>query len=137
MRREFDLPEEDVAFLDSEGFKWETVIDGGHHWVIISNFPVPNGYNTTSVSCAIQIMSGYPASGLDMAYFYPWLQRHDGVHIGQADQPMQIHSLSYQRWSRHYPWRADFHSLGTHITSIKSWLGREFIIKPMQGVPNL
>jgi hypothetical protein len=137
MRREFDLPEEDVAFLDSEGFQWETVIDGGNHWVIILDFPVPTGYNTNSVSCAIQIMSGYPASALDMAYFHPWLKRLDGVHIGQADQPMQINSLSYQRWSRHYPWRADFHNLGTHITSIKSWLEREFIIKPMQGVPNL
>jgi len=137
MLRQFSLPEEDIEFLNTSNYKWETIIDGGNRWVIIHEFPVPNGYNESSVTVAIQILSGYPNSQLDMAYFYPWLSRKDGVHIGQADQPMTIQQQSFQRWSRHYPWQPGIHSLSTHILSIEDWLSREFRIKPFQGVSGL
>lgn len=133
MRKDFPLTDDDAAFLNSQGYNWEAVTDRGNRWVIIHGFPVPQGYNTSTVNCAIQIPSGYPDAMLDMAYFYPWLKRLDGIQIGQADVAMQIGDLSYQRWSRHYQWQPNFHNLGTHIMSIKTWLEQEFVKKPMQG----
>lgn len=136
MRRAFMLPEEDVDFLDSKSLQWETINYGGCQWVLLHDFLLPKGYNHETVTAAIQITSSYPTSQLDMVYFYPSLRREDNVVIGAADQPMEIEGKTYQRWSRHYPWKAGLHSLATHIQSIELWLLREFQIKPMQGVAN-
>ncbi|MGI8386582.1 E2/UBC family protein [Robertmurraya sp. P23] len=137
MRREFSLPEEDTDFLNSREWKWESIIEGSNRWIIIHDFPVPKGYNVSFSKVAVQILSGYPNSHLDMAYFYPWLSRTDGIQIGQADQQMIIWGQSFQRWSRHYEWKPGIHSLTTHLLSVEDWLEREFYIKPSQGVRNV
>jgi Prokaryotic E2 family E len=137
MRREFVLPEEDVEFLESREWNWETIIDNGNHWVLINDFTVPEEYNVQNVTAAIQIMSGYPTSQLDMVYFYPWLTRKDGIEIGQANISMNIQGSSFQRWSRHYQWQPGFHNLTTHLMAIEEWLKREFVIKPFRGVTSL
>src|SRR5690348_13981378 len=75
MRRDFDLPEEDEDFLESLGRPWETVRDGGAQWLLLHEFPFPDGYNHATGSIAIAIPSGYRTAQLDMAYFNPALAR--------------------------------------------------------------
>lgn len=137
MRREFLLPEEDTEFLDSQEWDWETIIDGTNRWLLIHRFPVPSEYNIQQVTAAVQILSGYPSSQLDMVYFSPWLSRKDGVLIGLADQPMDIQGERFQRWSRHYVWQPGLHSLTTHLLAVEEWLQRELRIKPFKGTINL
>ncbi|WP_017754957.1 E2/UBC family protein [Calidifontibacillus oryziterrae] len=132
MRREFSLPEEDIEFLNSSEWEWETIVDGNNRWLLINNFPVPNGYNQTKVTAAIQILSGYPTSQLDMVYFYPALHRKDNISIGQANVSQNICGVIYQRWSRHYQWKPGLHSLTTHILVIEEWLQREFDKNPLR-----
>lgn len=128
-RRHFALPEADEEFLNSLGLPWETLLESGVRWVFIYNFPVPSGYNHTTVTVAIRIMPGYPDAQLDMAYFFPALARADGKHIG-ALTPFPLDGKSFQQWSRHRtgtnPWRPGVDDLSTHLMLVEDWLKREF-----------
>lgn len=133
MRKDFQLPEEDVIFLDRTGLSWETITDNNMQWVIVHNFPVLSGYNHEMVSVAIKIETGYPRTQLDMAYFYPSLQRLDGKTINALCNQV-IDGKQFQRWSRHRtavnPWREGIDDLSTHMALISFWFEQEFIKQP-------
>jgi hypothetical protein len=130
MRRQFQLPEDDIIFLDTQGLEWETVTDQGMHWVMLRNYPVHPGYQTGSTTVAVKIEAGYPRTALDMAYFYPPLARLDGQPIG-AICPQPIDGRVFQRWSRHRtasnPWREGVDDLSTHLSMVSYWFEQEFI----------
>lgn len=128
MRRHILLPEQDREFLDARGLAWETLMETGYQWLLIKDFPVPEGYNTDKVTAALMIMPGYPDAPLDMVYFYPPLARIDAHSINAlAEQPLD--SQIYQRWSRHRtaqnPWRPGEDDVSTHLALVESWLEKE------------
>ena len=133
MRRQFLLPEQDVAYLDGLGLPWETVNGSGMHWVIIHNYPVLHGYNVNEVTVAVKIDTGYPRTQLDMAYFFPALSRQDGKAI-RAITFQSIDGKQFQRWSRHRtdqnPWRAGVDDLSTHMALVSFWFDQEFLKQP-------
>jgi hypothetical protein len=122
VRRQFFLPEDDVEHLDSLGMEWETLGGGNGRWLLLHAFQFPAGYNHPSGSVAIQIPASYPVAGLDMAYFFPHLQRADGRPLRQTQCLMQVDGKSWQRWSRHYSWVPGQHNIGTHILLVRHWL---------------
>jgi hypothetical protein len=129
MRRQFDLPQEDQAFLDEYDCQWETLIDGSH-WVLLHGFSTLDlGYNHDTVIAAIRIETGYPKAALDMVYFYPPLTRQDGHPIKATEATQSIDDKLFQRWSRHYtsanPWVVGENNLSTHVWSIEGWLMKE------------
>jgi hypothetical protein len=101
--------------------------------VIIHDYPIAAGYNQNKVSVAIKIPTGYPRAPLDMAYFYPAIQRMDGESIN-ATCVQQIDGKQFQRWSRHRtalnPWREGVDDLSTHLSLVTFWFEQEFIKKP-------
>lgn len=129
MRRQFALPSADLAFLEALGLQWETVNDNGALWLILHDYPIPDGYNHLRVSAAVRISPGYPDTLLDMVYFSPPLARTDGRAIG-ALTPLTIDGKAYQQWSRHRtaanPWRPGEDDLSTHMELVRHWLEREF-----------
>lgn len=133
MRRDFQLQEEDLLFLDNLELPWETVNEGGMQWVIIHHYPLPFGYNVDSVKVAVKIETGYPRTQLDMAYFSPSLQRRDGKSINALSAQV-INGESFQRWSRHRtpqnPWREGVDDLSTHMSLVSFWFEQEFIKQP-------
>jgi hypothetical protein len=136
MRKDFQLPQEDVIFLDGLGLPWEAINDQGMQWVIVHDYPVVSGYNLEKVSVAVKIETGYPRTQLDMAYFYPALQRLDGKAINAiSGQP--IDGKQFQRWSRHRtganPWREGVDDLSTHLALVSFWFEQEFI-KQANGI---
>lgn len=127
-RREFALPPEDVAFIEEMGWPWEAIRNGNGMWLIIHEYPVPDGYQVKATSVALQLAATYPEAQIDMAYFYPALSRVDRIAIRQlADQ--QLDGKVWQRWSRHRtaqnPWRPGLDGLETHMLLVKEWLARE------------
>lgn len=128
MRRHFDLPEEDVEYLNAMGLPWEAVADAGNQWVLVHNFPVPEGYTVESTTVAIRIPSNYPTAGLDMASLEPSLARTNGRSIDRLVSS-SIEGRDWQTWSRHYssenPWRPEEDSLGSHLRLVEHWLERE------------
>lgn len=133
MRREFQLPPDDVLFLDSLGLPWETIIQGSERWVLIHEHPLPDGYNHKTVTVAVLISGGYPEAPLDMFYLLPALEREDGTSI-PATSRRQLEGKSYQRWSRHRPpdhrWRPEIDNLETHIDLTRDAFAREFVERP-------
>lgn len=128
-QRAFQLPEEDVSFLNVLENEWETVMEGGRQWLIIRGVNVPDGYSSGIVDVALMVAPGYPTSQIDMAYFSPPLSREDGQSI-RALSNQQIEGKTYQRWSRHRtgqnPWRPGIDNISTHFLLVKNWLVREF-----------
>jgi len=129
LRRQFDLLPDDSKFLDEYGLPWETIFDGSQ-WVLIHNFPVPQGYTQETVTAAIRIETGYPNTELNMVYFFPALARRDGKLIGATQVMQALDGKNYQRWSRHrttaHPWKIGRDHIGTHVILVEDWLDREF-----------
>ncbi len=129
MRRDFKLPEEDEEFLNSSGYSWEAVADQSMQWILVHDYPVCEGYNVNKLKVAIKIETGYPRTPIDMAYFYPHLQRKDGRPINALAFQI-ITGENYQRWSRHRtainPWIVGVDSIATHLGYVSSWFEAEF-----------
>ena len=132
MRKEFILPEEDMEFLTEYHSNWETVVSNPQRWLILEDYPIPEGYNTKCVKLALRIDAGYPNSQIDMVYFYPPIHRIDSKPIG-ALVNQHLLNMNFQRWSRHRtpanPWRPGLDNLQTHLLLVNHWLIREFQIR--------
>lgn len=128
MRRQFRLPEADEEYLSVRGFSWEAVVENRIQRVVVYGFPVPPGYNHSTVDLNVLISPGYPDTQIDMVYFHPLLVRTDGRAI-KAVTTDQFDGRQWQRWSRHRtgtnPWRPGVDSLGTHLILIEHWLEKE------------
>ncbi|MBI9013190.1 MAG: hypothetical protein JEZ08_13235 [Clostridiales bacterium] len=127
---DFNLPEDDMEFLRNLEYRFHTRNDGRYRWMILENYPIPDGYNVSTASIAISIPNGYPTNQLDMAYFFPPLSRVDNKPIGATQVQQNILGQSYQRWSRHRtpsnPWRPGLDDISSHLSLINEWLLREF-----------
>jgi len=128
MRRDFQLPENDVETLDALGLPWEAVRDGRLGRVVIYDFPIPAGLKPDTAAVNLRIESGYPESQIDMAYFFPAIEREDDQPIGAISQD-QFDGKVWQRWSRHRtqqsPWRSGVDDISTHLGLVRSWLEHE------------
>ena len=128
MRRDFQLPEDDIKFLDTLGLRWESVMDGSQLWLLVHDWPIPSQYNVNSSTLALLIPPVYPETGLDMVYFNPALQLKNGRSINALTN-FKVIDKTFQRWSRHYtsnnPWRIGEDDLSTHLILIDKWLKKE------------
>ena len=121
-RHEFPLSADDTEYMDNTFPGWEAVSEG---YILIPHFPLPGGYTVAETTVAIQIPPGYPATPLDMVYFYPAVLRADGVGIPATEALQPIDGNMFQRWSRHYrpeTWMPNEDNLATHILAIGGWL---------------
>ncbi|MCW3109111.1 MAG: hypothetical protein JWQ09_3617 [Segetibacter sp.] len=125
-RVSFSLPAEDIEFLESANVEWEA-INQGNRWLILHNYPVPEGYNVSTVDAALLIPPSYPAAEIDMAYFFPSLQTLSGRPI-PATSYQVIDNKQFQRWSRHRKpgdWRPGLDNVSTHLLLINNWFEKE------------
>ena len=128
LRRQFELLDFDLEFLDHRRLPWEAVIEDRWQWVVLHNHPIPGGYNHTSVSAALQLPQSYPDTQIDMVYFCPHLAATNGKAIRQLSDH-KFDGKIWQRWSRHRtganPWRRGYDCIETHVLLIDEWLERE------------
>jgi hypothetical protein len=128
MRRDFNLPSQDIEFLDHKQYKWETVNENSVMRVIIHGYQIPDGYNVNTVKVHVRIDSTYPDSQIDMAYFNPPLSLKSGKTIKNLS-PLRFDGIEWQQWSRHRtnanPWRPGIDNLETHFLTVDEWLRKE------------
>lgn len=126
VRQNFMLPDEDVETLEKMGLRWETLLTPGF-WLIIYDYPIPDGYNVKQADLALTITSSYPATEIDMAYFFPPLVKNNGKSIkALAEQPLD--GKIFQRWSRHRKageWIVGVDNLSTHLCLVDNWLSND------------
>lgn len=96
--------------------------------MLIHGYPIPQGYNHKTAVLALQLPDGYPDQQIDMAYFFPALQRVPSKTIPNLSD-RQIAGQMFQQWSRHRtqqnPWRVGIDDLGTHLVLVGDWLTKE------------
>lgn len=126
-RREFSLLAADAGFLDRRGLHWQTVNSDGQ-WLIVSDYPLPLGYNAPTCTLAVLIPPSYPTAALDMFFCHPPLTINGSVPP-QTEHHQAIDGRNFQRWSRHRggasPWTPGVDNLTTHFALIDEALARE------------
>jgi len=124
-RAAFAMLPQDEALLDRLGLDWETLVDAGRRWLIISNYPLPRGYQVTVATIGIEVPVSYPGAQLDMFYCHPPLALSSGAAIPQTQQIETVIGLPFQRWSRHRQWDPARDTLATHLALVEESLHRE------------
>ena len=130
MRHEFELMQDDLAYLQTLNIPYETVLESNIRRVVIHGFPIPQGYNVDKASVFVYLQPGYPDVQIDMAYFYPGLVRMDGKAIG-ALSLLEFDNKNWQQWSRHRTvasaWRMGEDNISTHMSLVVAWLNQELL----------
>jgi hypothetical protein len=129
-RRQFSLLPKDEAYLNGCGYRWQTITEG-RRWLLISDYPLPPGYNQTLCNIAIEIPPTYPVAEIDMFYCNPSLLRKDGVVIPKTEAAQLIEGISFQRWSRHRVggvWSPEHDSLMSHMGLVEEAIAREVTV---------
>ena len=122
---DFELPEDDIGFLN-HSFKnsWSTVIDSKEQGIIIKNYSLPEGYDQARVEVMILIPQNYPVAALDMFYLCPSIFKKNADSIEQLSDESHF-DKQWQRWSRHYNWKAGINNIATHIKFVENALIKE------------
>lgn len=128
-RRQFDLPAQDTAFLDSTGLCWETVIDGNVMGVIIYDYPIPDGFNVSKADIYIRLSDQYPDNELDMIYVSPALSLKCGKIINRVSNASFV-GKNWQQWSRHrvnkaQAWDPSLDGIQSHLVLVDDWFSVE------------
>jgi len=130
MRRQFKISEEDEECLVARSLSWESVIENNTKWLILLQYPIPEGYNQRQATAALRISPSYPDDQIDMVYFYPALSLLNSKKIN-ALSPFVIDGNEYQQWSRHRrpgEWRPGVDNICTHLLLVDNWLKNELRI---------
>lgn len=129
VKKQYDLPIEDVQFLDSFQSNVDMIQENNRRWLIVRNYKIPDGYNVEVADLAILVPPHYPTTSLDMMYFHPFLSRKDGAAIGALTN-QSIEGKVYQRWSRHRTaankWNPEIDNVESHIDLMVRCLTAEF-----------
>ena len=126
-RRQFMLLPKDETFLSQGSYNWET-LNEGRRWLVVQNYPLPQGYNVATCTIALEIPVAYPTAQIDMFYCIPHLQLASGGTPAATEHREIIDGQSFQRWSRHRPtnsWSAVKDSVATQFGLIEESLCRE------------
>ena len=127
-RREFTLLPKDEAFLSNLGYQWEAIKVGERHWLVVSNYPLPAGYQQASCRLAIEFPKTYPTAEIDMFYCDPPLTLLNGGAPADTGSQETVDGVPFQRWSRHRPgghWSPEKDCVATHFGLIEMAIGRE------------
>ncbi|MDV4160578.1 multiubiquitin domain-containing protein [Rhizobium leguminosarum] len=127
--RDFALLDVDESYLDGLRLRWETTASDGNRWLIIRDYPVPDGYTARITTLALMVPATYPQAEIDMFYAHPPLQRSTGAAIPATEATQVIGRLPFQRWSRHRgavaPWNPQRDNVVTHLALVESALLQE------------
>jgi hypothetical protein len=127
--RDFRLLPADEKGLYERSLSWDAIVERGHRWLLLRDYPLPPGYSIGMTTVALEIPTGYPAAEIDMFYCWPFLVRSSGAAIPQTQATATIRGNTYQRWSRHRgggsPWRAGTDNVLTHLALVDAALLRE------------
>ncbi len=113
------LPEEDRAWLEDSGLRYEEVAEQSRRAVILRDISLPERkFQVASADVLLQIPSGYPDANLDMFWCSPTLCLAPTGRAPSATCVEQYFGRQWQRWSRHYKpgqWRSGIDDIASHM----------------------
>lgn len=128
-RREFTLLDADVSYLDRLQLRWETLIEGNRRWLLIRDYPLPNGYTASSTLLALEIPPAYPAAAIYGFYAYPPLVLTSAREIPSTQLRATLLGSAFHGWSRHRgahaPWDPANDNIVTQLGLVEAALAKE------------
>lgn len=119
------LPPIDQEYLQARAPGHAVSLDGGMIAIVISSFPLPNGFTARSADLLLRLAPGYPDMQPDMWWFAPTIRRTDGQVIAGTEL-QEVHlGRTWQRWSRHLnpgQWRSGIDSLESYLALVRKEL---------------
>ena len=121
------IPQLDIAYLNERGIVHEIVPEAGMTCVVMSQWPLPRGFDRDESDLLVRLSPGYPDVPPDMWWFSPRVRRADGREL-PATNVIETHlGRRWQRWSRHFSggqWHSGVDGLESFLALIRQDLGR-------------
>ena len=119
--------ETDTVYLKQRGIAHEVLNESGMTCVVLSQWPLPAGFDHEATDLLIRLSPGYPDVRPDMWWFDPPVRLADGKDL-PATQVIETHlGRSWQRWSRHFSdgqWQSGVDGLESFLALIRRDLER-------------
>ncbi|MCP3439793.1 multiubiquitin domain-containing protein [Bradyrhizobium sp. CCGUVB14] len=127
--RAFELLDADEEHLNRLGLRWETIIESDQRrWLLIHNYPVPDGFTTKLVLLALEIPPTYPQAALYGFYAFPPLALASGVGIANTQLRGTIRGQEFHGWSRNrgnVAWNPAKDNVATQLTLVDEAMAKE------------
>lgn len=127
-RRDFDLLEVDHAHLARLGLRWETVEQFERRWLLLHDYPLPDGYTVRHALLALEIPPTYPGAQIYGFYAYPPLALASGRIIDNTQMRGMIDDREFHGWSRNrgsLAWNSAIDSVATQLMLVEAALAKE------------
>lgn len=127
--RTFALLDVDEAHLNRLGLKWETLVEAERRWLLLHDYPLPNGYTVSHSKVALEVPPTYPGAQIYGFYAYPPLALSSGRVIASTQLRGVLLGVEYHGWSRNRgpaaPWDANADNVVTQLALVDAALAKE------------
>ena len=127
-RRDFALLDADERHLKALGLRRETIVEAGRRWVIIHDYPVPDGFTVRHTLLALEIPPTYPGAQIYGFYAYPPLALAGGRVIESTQLRGTLLGLKFHGWSRNRgttPWNPAMDNVATQLALADAAMAKE------------
>jgi hypothetical protein len=117
------LADDDVRFLESQGWRYELQPEGELINLIIFGYELPPGYTVTHCDLLIRLPGGFPDAPPNMFWLDPPASYPNNSQPPGAEQREQYVGRSWQRWSRHLSnneWRPGIDNLRSYLRFVRT-----------------
>ena len=121
------LPGSDIAYLSGLGVEHQIEAEAGMICLVLRGWPLPAGFNRSSVDVLVRLRPGYPDVAPDMWWFSPPVLTADGAALPRTNKSESYLGRQWQRWSRHFDagqWRSGIDGLESYFALIRNDLER-------------
>jgi Prokaryotic E2 family E len=115
------LPDADIAHLQLRGLKWSAAIVADLIDLIISDYPLPPGYDHERADLLLHLPGGWPDGLPDMFFLFPPVRTTaTSAWPDRAASFPRIGDRTWQRWSRHFQnvWRPGVDNLANYLAIV-------------------
>ena len=79
------LPEIDIAYLGERGIAHEIVVESGMTCIVMSQWPLPRGFDHDESDLLVRLSPGYPDVPPDMWWFSPPVRLANGWELSNTN----------------------------------------------------
>ena len=122
-----NLPQSDIAYLNERGVAHEITAELDMTCVVMSQWPLPSGFDRDAADLLVRLNPGYPDIPPDMWWFSPPVHLANGASLPATDVVETHLGRRWQRWSRHFrngQWQSGVDGLEGFLALIRQDLER-------------
>lgn len=114
-------------YLSERYVRHQIVVESNMMCLVISDWPLPGGFNRDAADLLIRLTAGYPDIAPDMWWFSPAVHLANGGALPATSVAETYLDRSWQRWSRHFDdgqWQSGIDGLESYFALIRQDLER-------------